>query len=108
MLLTQLDPRWLEHGGRRIGFMFRSPTKADFWQTCMFAPTERRVQREAIEAVVPDERARANVQMCKPTSTWLVTTEDFATMTVTPSLDGSQGGLWHGHITDGKIIGGLA
>src|SRR5947209_4318799 len=32
---------------------------------------------------------------------------EFATMTVTPSLDGSKGGLWHGFITNGEIVGGI-
>lgn len=31
----------------------------------------------------------------------------FETMTVTPSLDGSAGGLWHGFITNGVIVGGM-
>jgi hypothetical protein len=30
----------------------------------------------------------------------------FETMTVTPSLDGSPAGNWHGFITDGQIVGG--
>jgi hypothetical protein len=32
---------------------------------------------------------------------------DFASLTVTPSLDGSAGGLWHGFITNGEIVGGI-
>lgn len=107
MTLLELNPQWLDHGGQRIGFMFRSPTKATFWQTCMFAPTMRRVQREAIAAIVPDEAARANVQMCNPDAKWTATTTDFASMSVQPSLDGSAGGLWHGHITNGQIVGGI-
>lgn len=103
MRLTDLEPRWLLHEGQRIGFMFRSPAKAEFWQTCMLAATERRVQREAIAAAIPSERDRAYVQMCNPASRWNITTDDFATMSVTPSLDGSAGGLWYGFITDGEI-----
>lgn len=107
MRLLDLDPIWLEHGGRRIGFMFKSPTKPEYWQTCMFAPTERRVQREAIWALGMAEEHRGRVQMCNPGSCWDVRPQDFSTMTVTPSLDGSAGGLWHGFIQNGKIAGGL-
>ena len=31
----------------------------------------------------------------------------FETMTVTPSLDGSAAGNWHGFITNGEIVGGI-
>jgi hypothetical protein len=51
------------------------------------------------------------VQGCNPEKRWTIAggidTADFATMTVTPSLDGSPGGLWHGHITAGEIKGGI-
>jgi hypothetical protein len=30
----------------------------------------------------------------------------FETMAVTPSIDGSPGGLWHGFITNGEIVVG--
>ncbi len=26
MKLTDLEPRWIEHDGRRVGFVFRCPT----------------------------------------------------------------------------------
>jgi hypothetical protein len=52
-----------------------------------------------------------DVQGCLPDLAWTVAggidTATFETMTVTPSLDGSKGGLWHGHITNGEIVGGL-
>jgi hypothetical protein len=31
----------------------------------------------------------------------------FQTMTLTPSLDGSPAGNWHGFITNGHIVGGI-
>lgn len=103
MRLTDLEPRWLDIYGTRIGFMFRSPAKPDFWQTCMFAPTAHRVQRDALMLAGFDEDARHKVQHCNPSCSWTATTDDFATMSVTPSLDGSAGGLWHGFITEGEI-----
>ena len=48
-----------------------------------------------------------NTQGCKQNCLWVVAGgiehADFSTLSVTPSLDGSQGGLWHGFITNGEI-----
>ena len=50
-------------------------------------------------------------QYCNQASGWTVAggieNATFDTMTVTPSLDGSAGGLWHGFITNGEIVGGI-
>lgn len=50
-------------------------------------------------------------QPCNQSSGWKITggieNASFETMTVTPSIDGSAGGLWHGFITNGQIVGGL-
>jgi hypothetical protein len=55
--------------------------------------------------------ARQRVQPCNPASKWDViggiALANFETISVTPSLDGSAAGLWHGHITNGEIVGGL-
>jgi hypothetical protein len=53
----------------------------------------------------------SDVQGCSQGTNWQIAggidAADFATLTVTPSLDGSAGGNWHGHITNGQIVGGL-
>lgn len=106
MRLTDLDPRWLTHKGERIGFVFRSPTSKRFWQTCFFAPTHRNIQDAAVEAELGEDEV---VQLCNPTQMWRITAgSEFADMSIQPSIDGSAGGLWHGHITNGEIAGGLA
>lgn len=115
MKLADLDPRWLMLDGRRIGFCFVSPTQplrpdgtanpTRYRQTCFAAPTPRRVQRELFEAMFGDDDF--TVQGCNPQCGWTIAggieAADFATMTVTPSLDGSPGGLWHGYITNGEV-----
>lgn len=125
MRLTDLDPRWLEEDGRKVGFVFRSPTDPKWWQTCFFeagrklmtCPREE-CYRDAELANCPHSQlglCKAAgvdpnwVQGCKRDCAWKVHGPlDFATLTVTPSLDGSAGGLWHGHITKGEIVGGLS
>lgn len=115
MKLTDLDPRWLIVNGTRVGFVFLSPTvkvrtavdhPGTIWrQSCFVANTPRRAQADLFEAMFGEDDY--SVQFCDPTCAWKVKggieNASFETMTVTPSLDGSKGGLWHGFITNGEI-----
>lgn len=115
MRLIDLDPRWLMKDGRRVGFIFISPAqrkRADgtenptpHRQTCFPAPTPSKQQRNLFEAMFGDDDFL--VQGCNPACSWTIAggidNATFETMTVTPSLDGSAGGLWHGFITNGAI-----
>ena len=105
MKLIDLEPRWLEHKGERIGFAFRSPTAKRFWQTVFFAPTHRNIQDLVTERELGED---AVVQLCNEKAMWrIVGGDSFENLTIKPSVDGSAGGLWHGHITNGEIVGGL-
>lgn len=103
MRLIELDPKWIVKEGKRVGFTFRSPTDPKWRQSCFENPPPRREQWELFE----DD----DVQGCNPSAHWAVAggieNASFETMSVTPSLDGSAGGLWHGHITNGAIVGGI-
>lgn len=103
MRLTDLDPKWLVKDGQRIGFTFRSPTDPKRRQSCFETPPPSREQWELFD--------EDDVQGCNPKARWAIhggiDSAAFETMTVTPSLDGSAGGLWHGFITKGEIVGGL-
>ncbi len=103
MRLIELDPQWLMKDGKRVGFTFLSPTNPKWRQSCFENPPSRREQWDLFE----DD----DVQGCNPKAHWKIKggidAATFETMTVTPSLDGSPGGLWHGHITNGAIVGGL-
>lgn len=112
MRLTDLDPRWLKQDGRRIGFVFKSPANPNWWQSCFVAPTPHNVQHAAFNGALDDQAAEpqyawTKVQACREECGWTVAggieNATFENMTVTPSLDGSPGGLWHGHITNGEI-----
>lgn len=105
MRLVDLDPRWLIQNGRRVGFTFFSPVqsqgmgKSRWRQSCFIEPTSSDVQFD----LLGDEP----VQHCNPACAWKIEggieNASFETMTVTPSIDGSAGGLWHGFITNGEI-----
>ncbi len=130
MRLLDLRPRWLLWECERIGIMFLCPhcatNKGDTWLTCFFrAPGtlpripdndpelalqgsrgERRLFLEAFRAMGhldPLEACYHNVVNCKATCAWTRVGEDFDTLSVTPSLDASAAGHWHGHIKNGEI-----
>jgi hypothetical protein len=130
MRLTDLDPRWLIHGGRRVGFIFRCPLpdKNQWWQTCFWEPPPLfgwsddddddyphgpDCQYGIVARSCPDITVDLlhYVQGCDRAARWSCqpAPEDatFDTISVTPSLDGSRAGNWHGHITNGQIVGGL-
>jgi hypothetical protein len=116
MRLLDLDPRWLVKDGRRGGFIFLSPAgqKGPVWwrQTCFFVPTPFREQCALVwEAMVDQaekDRQFSNWQPCDQACSWAAHGAlEFESLTVTPSLDGSAGGLWHGFVTNGQITGGI-
>lgn len=43
------------------------------------------------------------VVMTKEDMAWTFEGNDFSTLTVTPSIDASASGNWHGFITNGRI-----
>lgn len=114
MKLTDLDPRWLIADGRRVGFVFISPTqrpRADgtkqpvpWRQSCFVQPTKASEQEELFDAMFGWAHL---VQGCNQQCGWTIEggseNANFETISVTPSLDGSPGGLWHGYITNGEI-----
>jgi hypothetical protein len=129
MRLVDLDPHGLLLEGRRVGFIFRSPLpgKHEWWQTCFvekfytFKGRDGTYSQAGGHAGGPDSQSgiiRANCpaafgkwQPCNPDHQWAVAggieQAAFETLTVTPSLDGSAAGLWHGFITNGEIVGGI-
>lgn len=104
MKLLDLDPQWLVKDGRRVGFTFLSPTgkrgPIHWRQSCFVASPPSREQW----ALFGED---ANVQGCKPGVEWSIAGDienaSFETLSVTPSIDGSAGGQWHGFITNGEI-----
>lgn len=104
MRLLDLDPAWLVHEGRRVGFTFKSPLGSKFRQSCMAVALPSRVQWALHDAAHGED---AQVQACRPDFAWTIEggieSATFERMTVKPSIDGSAGGEWHGFITDGNI-----
>lgn len=127
MRLLDLNPRWLDLNDQHIGFMFRCPhcfPTRDQWLTCFFINTgdiptivsndedingergERLLFEQAFrEMGYADPRKECwEVVSCNIGCAWQRTSDDFATMSVTPSLDASAAGHWHGFITNGQTV----
>lgn len=109
-LLTDLEPHWLERDGRRFGLIFRCPLqgKNDWWQVVIVEPAPKFEGRDSqYEAIVRSGAAAEGMwQPANEAAPWSIPnieTANFETLTVTPSVDGSAGGLWHGFITNGEI-----
>ena len=109
MKLTDLDPRWLERDGRRIGFTFLCPCCRKDRLTALAEHTPFREQVKIMHAAmcsVPEDEDDwpINWVPAKADFAWSLSNFDsFATMTVTPSIDASKSGNWHGFITNGEI-----
>lgn len=105
MRLADLHPIWLMRDGAKAGFIFLSPTDPNYWQSCMFAVFTFREQCAMfVEALHSAEEWPGNVQPCKQFAWTPESPLEFDVLTVSPSIDGSAGGLWHGYIRNGEIV----
>ena len=98
MRLTDLDPRWyvLEEGGPRLGLTFLCP----HCQATRLGVAFHHDGHVAME----DQYILAHHGAVDSQHIWdLAGQDDFATLTLTPSIDASKSGHWHGFITAGEI-----
>jgi hypothetical protein len=112
MKLTELEPRWIVLDGRKVGMLFRCPHCRETWLSCFFEKMpilnggQWPNQVALFKTLVGEDEAH-NVVPCKKDKAWnlagadLSNLFDFSTLTVTPSLDASASGHWHGFITNG-------
>ena len=100
MRLTELGPIWLSENM----FAFRCPHCLKTWLTCKNSAIGAEEQRDlAIAARLEPTGPRYGAVLSKPSLAWNWDENDFANMTVTPSIDASASGHWHGCITKGQI-----
>lgn len=108
MKLHDLDPQWVVKDGKRVAFTFRSPTDARWRQLCKVVVASTREQWGWLG--IGSDECRTT-QTAKESFSWTIAggieNASFEAMTVTPSIDGSAGGLWHGFIRGGEIVGGI-
>jgi hypothetical protein len=103
MKLTDLDPPWLvlEDGGPRLGLTFHCPHCPQSGQRLAVVFHHR--GQEAVE----DGYILAKHGAADTNHIWTEDGADFDTLTLTPSVDASGAGHWHGFVTAGQIVGGI-
>lgn len=102
MKLTDLSPRWKADGSDpHAVLVFKCPCCQSAWLTCKFVPMKISRQMELVE---DEGRASGgNVVPSRQDFAWSRTGDDLATISVTPSVDASASGHWHGFITNGQV-----
>jgi hypothetical protein len=102
--LIELDPRWFTFNGERAGFIFKCPCcpNAPTYLTCKNRILKISEQWDIVEKQFPDIDLSELVP-AKELFAWQIVGDDFNTLSVTPSIDASASGDWHGHITNGEI-----
>ncbi len=98
MKLPELEPRWyaLESEGPRVGLTFDCP----HCRTQRLGVLFHERGREAIE----DEYIKTHHGNAADSYIWTLDgQEDFATLTLSPSVDASKYGHWHGWIKNGEV-----
>lgn len=94
MRLVELDPSWISTGnGRRgMGVIFLCPHCRDEYVGCWF--------RNPLDGGPPYAEPRHDGS---PEPLWAREGETFDTLTLTPSIDVSHRGHWHGFVTGGVV-----
>ena len=93
MRFTELNPRWyvLNDGGPRVGFTFDCP----HCRTSRLAVAVHDAGHKIISEQEPE--------VYHPGYVWQITEgTDFHDITITPSVDASKSGHWHGCIIKGE------
>jgi hypothetical protein len=107
--LTELDPRWLEKEGRRIGFTFLCPCCLKDRLTALGEATSFKEQVQIMHKAMnttPEDECDWPINWVPSRSDYawqLSNLNDFNTISVNPSIDASTSGNWHGYITNGEI-----
>lgn len=100
MKLTELEPRWVhEHV-----FVFRCPHCRKTWLSCKSVAMSTKEQFEIFRAAsIEPAGPQYGVVPMRVDCAWKISDRDFAAMTVTPSIDASAAGHWHGVISKGEV-----
>ena len=96
MKLLALDPRWFafEKGGPHVGLTFLCPH-------CRIERLGIAFHHKGHEAI-DDTYIRAHANGREDFVWTICSDEDFAVLSITPSIDASNRGHWHGFITNGE------
>lgn len=104
MRLLELEPRWLSPDV----FSFKCPHCRQTILLCKKIVLSFKDQVRLVNPAPEDEWDwPIDFVPMRADYAWKFSGDDFATLTVTPSIDASKAGHWHGHVTGGEIVGGI-
>lgn len=110
MRLTELSPRWLSPDV----FSFLCPHCCAAILTCKRKVMNHREQAELWRDQFDWDQEYQEVEwgsvvvvLCDSKCAWTMSSSDFETLTVSPSLNAEGSGHWHGTIEAGEIKGGV-
>jgi hypothetical protein len=94
--LVELDPRWLalESGGPRVGLSFECPHCRDQRIAVLF-------HHSGVGAFAEDQYIMAHGGAGK--HVWEMSGTDFTNISLSPSVDASAHGHWHGYVRNGEV-----
>jgi hypothetical protein len=99
--LTDLEPKWLTPDV----FSFKCPHCKLVKLLCKKIPLSFKEQVRLVNPAPEDEYDfPVDFVPMNAECAWKFSGDDFATLTVTPSIDASNSGHWHGYITKGQIV----
>lgn len=106
MKLTDLEPRWIHHNL----FVFRCPHCREVFLSCKNIEMSDQDQYDLYEKEFGEDW-NSMVVPCSPATSWSISgsvptdirAAFIENLTVSPSIDASASGHWHGHITNGEI-----
>lgn len=99
MRLLDLEPRWFEayRPGNRVGLTFACPHCLGIGQRLAVALH--------LDGTNLDPDPANPQQFAADERVWTITGgSDFSDLSLSPSVDASEAGHWHGHITNGEIV----
>jgi hypothetical protein len=102
MKLTDLEPKWwrFEPDGPRVGLTFLCPCCKGTERETHIGVAFHHHGHEAID----DTYIKAHGPSGRDDYIWMLESgEDFHNLTLTPSIDASKSGHWHGFVTNGEI-----
>lgn len=99
MRLLELSPRWIHPNL----FVFLCPHCKKDLLSCKNVVMRAQQQFDLFEAALGKDWNFIIVP-CEEEKAWNFSGTDFETLSITPSLDASKSGHWHGHITNGEIV----
>lgn len=107
--LTELDPRWWGNGdARRLGVSFLCPHCRAVRLGIAFAnpldgASPARIVNGAMPRSIRDHIHVRRTFDVPPGCYWTRTGETFEKISLSPSVDASKSGHWHGFVTDGVV-----